>query len=291
MGGYFLSYARGDAVTALQFADDLIATGVDLWVDQYNIRPSEHWDRAVEAAVREARGMVVILSPRSVASANVADEISVAVDEKKHVIPVMIEACTPPLRLTRVQWIDATRDRGAALARCVAAIKAGALAAPPMVPASVAAPLPAAENLAPEVLAQAERQLTPLVGPIAGALVRRAAARAATPAEFHADLATRLPGKGDSERFLASVWDAGTRPAAPEAAAAPPPPGEAAAIPPEVLATLTRALIHHLGPIAATLVSREKAQATSTEDLRQRLSLRIAGPRDRGVFLKETARL
>jgi hypothetical protein len=293
MAGYFLSYSRGDAVTALQFADDLIAAGVDLWVDQYNIRPSEHWDRAVEAAVRQARGMVVILSPRSVGSANVADEISVAVDEKKHVIPVMIEACTPPLRLTRVQWIDATRDRDAALTRCVAAIRAGALAAPPLVPASVAGPLPAAEALAPEMLAQAEQRLTPLVGPIAGALVRRAAARAATPAEFYADLAGRLPSKADSERFLASVWDAGTRPAGPDAPPEQQPPraSEAAAIPPEALATLTQALIHHLGPIAATLVSREKAKATSTEDLRQRLSLRIAGPRDRGAFLKETARL
>jgi len=160
-----------------------------------------------------------------------------------------------------------------------------------MPPASVAGPLPATAALAPELLAQAEQQLTPLVGPIAGELVRRAAARAGTPAEFYADLASHLPGKGDSERFLAAVWDAGTGPAAEAATGASAAAAEAPAIPPEALATLTQALIHHLGPIAATLVSREKARATSTEDLRQRLSLRIAGPRDRGVFLKDTARL
>lgn len=287
MTGYFLSYSRADQAVALRFADDLIAAGVDLWVDQYNIRPSEHWDRAVEAAVRESRGMVVILSPRSVASANVADEISVAVDEKKHVIPVMIEPCTPPLRLTRVQYIDATHDAAAAVGRCVAAIRGGAIAALPQAAPGAPRAMPAAEALSPELLAQAEQRLTPLVGPVAGELVRRAAARAAGPAEFYADLASRLPGKAESERFLASVWEAGTHPIAPEAAAAP----AAPAIASETLATLTRALTQHMGPIASTLVLREKAQATSTEDLRQRLALRITGFRDRATFLKDTARL
>jgi hypothetical protein len=284
MASYFLSYARADQATALQFADDLIAAGVDLWVDQYNIRPSEHWDRAVEAAVREAVGMVVILSPRSVASANVADEISVAVDVRKHLIPVMIEACTPPLRLTRVQYIDATRDREAALARCVAAIRGGAIApAPPPAPAGAqpAQPLP------PEVLAEAERMLTPLVGPIAGELVRRAGTRAATLDDLYADLAGRLPAPADRARFLAAVGGAATAPAPDQPALAP----TAAAIAPEALESLTRALVHHLGPIAAMLVAREKGKATSAEDLRERLSLRISGLRDRALFLKDTARL
>jgi serine/threonine-protein kinase len=202
----------------------------------------------------------------------------------------MIEPCTPPLRLTRVQYIDATGDRQAALRRCVAAIRGGAVAAPAARAPSVASSdPPAAQALAPATLAQAEQRLTPLVGPIAAVLVRRAAARTASPADFYADLASRLPGKGDSERFLASVWDAAVSP--PAAAGPAPAAPEAAAIAPEVLAALTQALIHHLGPIAATLVTREKATAGSTAELRDRLSLRIAGPRERAAFLKETARL
>ena len=49
MKTYFLSYARADERTALRFADDLIAGGVSVWVDQYDIRPSQHWGRAVAA--------------------------------------------------------------------------------------------------------------------------------------------------------------------------------------------------------------------------------------------------
>ena len=65
---YFLSYSRDDEEFALRFAKDLRERGVAMWVDQFDIRPSEHWDRAIERAVTNCRGLVVILSPRSVAS-------------------------------------------------------------------------------------------------------------------------------------------------------------------------------------------------------------------------------
>ena len=82
-GGYFLSYSRSDERFALRFAKDLRSRGVAMWVDQLDIRPSEHWDRAIEKAVRDCRGLVVIVSPRSVASDNVADEISYAHRERQ----------------------------------------------------------------------------------------------------------------------------------------------------------------------------------------------------------------
>src|SRR5215469_6304069 len=122
MKTYFLSYARADEAIALKFADDLIAAGVQVWVDQYDIRPSQHWDRAVEAAVRSCEGMTVVLSPRSAASAAVADEVSVAIDMKKELIPILIEPCVLPLRMTRMHFIDAARDYDSALRRCLAAI-------------------------------------------------------------------------------------------------------------------------------------------------------------------------
>src|SRR4051812_48088091 len=90
---YFLSYSRSDQEFALRLATYVRAQGISLWVDQLDIRPSEHWDRAIERAVSKCRGIVVVLSPRSVASDNVADEISFAIDGGKSVLPVMIERC------------------------------------------------------------------------------------------------------------------------------------------------------------------------------------------------------
>src|SRR5438445_13838214 len=117
---YFLSYSRADERFALRLAKDLRAHGVAMWVDQLDIRPSEHWDRAIERAVSASRGLVVILSPRSVASDNVADEISFAIDSGKSVLPVMIEKCVLPLRITRMHLIDATGIYDKALNQCLA---------------------------------------------------------------------------------------------------------------------------------------------------------------------------
>src|SRR5581483_3935624 len=58
---YFLSYSRADEKIAMRFANDLREGGIAMWVDQLDIRPSEHWDRAIERAVHECRGLVVIL--------------------------------------------------------------------------------------------------------------------------------------------------------------------------------------------------------------------------------------
>src|SRR5256885_6244700 len=120
---YFLSYSRTDERFALRLAKDLRARGVAMWVDQLDIRPSEHWDRAIERAVSACRGLVVIISPRSVASENVADEISFAIDSGKSVLPVMIEKCVLPLRITRMHVIDATGVYDKALNQCLAELQ------------------------------------------------------------------------------------------------------------------------------------------------------------------------
>lgn len=52
---FFLSYSRSDERIALQLAKDLRASGIAMWVDQLDIRPSEHWDRAIERAVSSCR--------------------------------------------------------------------------------------------------------------------------------------------------------------------------------------------------------------------------------------------
>ena len=54
--------------------------------------------------------MIVVLSPKSVASNNVMDEVSYALEENKLVIPVLHKDCNIPFRLRRVQRIDFTAD-------------------------------------------------------------------------------------------------------------------------------------------------------------------------------------
>jgi hypothetical protein len=195
---YFLSYSRSDQEFALRLATHVRAQGIRLWVDQLDIRPSEHWDRAIERAVSECRGIVVVLSPRSVASDNVADEISFAIDAGKSVLPVMIERCTLPLRITRMQVIDATRDYDKALDECVAELGRSKepVSSPELTPRPETKALPAADV---ESIAQI---LAHYLGPIASALARRESKTTLTIEELGQRLSTFIPTAAERNDFL-----------------------------------------------------------------------------------------
>jgi len=53
---------------------------------------------------------VVILSPASVSSTNVMDELSFTLEEQKTIIPAMYQDCVVPFRLRRVQYVDFRED-------------------------------------------------------------------------------------------------------------------------------------------------------------------------------------
>ena len=273
---YFLSYSRADETFALRFATDLRSNGVALWVDQFDIRPSEHWDRAVERAVRDCCGLIVILSPRSVTSDNVADEISYAIDSGKPVLPVMIERCTPPLRITRMQMIDATRDYSRALQQCLDAIASGACSARKVAPAA------AKEPIDPQVIRTAKDQLTGILGPIAGILVDKAAAHSGSVSEFCRQLAEHVEGDSDKERVIALA----VKTTAPVAEAPARPVSGKCSVPKAEVDRLAALLCHHLGPIATVVARRESAEATSASDLQRRLSSLIPNENERAEFVR-----
>jgi hypothetical protein len=121
----FVSYAREDSDVALKLSRDLKAAGAQIWLDQLDIPPGERWDRAVEAALERSKCLLVVLSPRSVSSENVMDEVSYAIDEKKEIVPVIVEQCKLPLRMRRLQFIDFTTDYSASLKKLLAIIAGG----------------------------------------------------------------------------------------------------------------------------------------------------------------------
>jgi hypothetical protein len=286
MTTYFLSYARLDERVALRIADELIGAGVSVWVDQYDIRPSQHWDRAVETAVRGCDGMIVILSPRSADSPNVADEVSVAIDGGKDIIPILIEPCTLPLRMTRMQFIDATKDHDAALRRCLALVRANK----PEADASHRESPPEPTALPAEVLRDAERRLTSFMGPIARVLVRQAAGRAASQADLYEALARSIASPIDRKSFLDWVTEQKTagQVVTPRTTRIPEGPPAPVSFTSAEVAAITGALARHLGPIAAQLIGREQKTCASRQDLCRKLAERIPGEKERAAFLQET---
>lgn len=275
---HFLSYSRADQDFALRLAKDLRAYDVMIWVDQLDIRPSEHWDRAIERAVRDCLGLVVILSPRSAASDNVADEISFAIDHGKSVLPVMIERCPLPLRITRMQVIDATGDYHDALQKCLGAITGGELQ-------SRAAAAHGVNDR--DAIETAKRALTPVLGPMASMVVDKEAARASSVRDLYRRCAEHIPDERDREHFAASAPKTDTAPAPTQFAE---PAKARSTIPQDEVDRLASVLTHYLGPMAAVVAKRESAAAASSKDLQQRLAGRISNERERADFLRRVGK-
>jgi hypothetical protein len=276
----FLSYSRADEEFAVRWANDLQALGVAIWVDRFNIRPSEHWDRAIERAIRACQKMVVILSPRSVASENVADEISLAIDAGKSVIPVMIEPCSLPLRLTRRHLIDVAAGYDAALQQCFAEIDSGETPAG----ANVAVSRISIAMRDPKILTVAKQELMPIIGPIANVLVDHVASEAISLEGLYGELALHIPDDADRERFVASRAHHAD-PTMP-AAVTPADPGRKPIARDEV-ERVAKALTNYVGPIAAILARRESLAAGSFKDLLRRLAAKLPCEHDRDDFLRE----
>jgi TolB-like protein len=111
----FLSYNREDQTRAKLFADAFAAAGLSVWWDTA-LRSGEAYDEVTEAALRAAKAVVVLWSPRSVVSRWVRAEATIA-DRCKTLVPVTIEPCERPImfELTQTaelsQWSGSSDDR------------------------------------------------------------------------------------------------------------------------------------------------------------------------------------
>jgi len=107
--GAFISYSRSDSEFALNLTNELRSDGYPVWLDQLDIPTGARWDDEVEKALRDHEIFLIILTPASVSSENVKDEIGYAIDHGKHIMPVLLKNCDVPLRLRRFQYVDFTK--------------------------------------------------------------------------------------------------------------------------------------------------------------------------------------
>jgi len=106
----FLSYNREDAEVARRFAEGFEAQGFDVWWDQA-LRSGEAYDAVTEEALRNAKAVVVLWSPRSVVSRWVRAEATLA-DRNRTLAPTRIEACDLPIMFELTQTADLSHWNG-----------------------------------------------------------------------------------------------------------------------------------------------------------------------------------
>ncbi|MDV3258530.1 MAG: TIR domain-containing protein [Sphingomonas sp.] len=91
----FISYSREDRSAARHFAECFTRAGFNVWWDAA-LRSGETFDEVIEKELRAANAVVVLWSPRSVASRWVRAEATLA-DRFNKLVPVIIEACNLPI--------------------------------------------------------------------------------------------------------------------------------------------------------------------------------------------------
>lgn len=107
----FLSYSRDDQPRARRFADAFSAQGFDVWWD-VTLRSGEAYDEVTEAALREAKAVVVLWSKRSARSRWVRAEATLG-DRNGTLVPAMIEPCERPVMFELTQTAELTHWQGA----------------------------------------------------------------------------------------------------------------------------------------------------------------------------------
>jgi hypothetical protein len=92
----FLSYSRRDENRVLPIADRLRAAGLKVWMDQSGIDGATLWAQEITDAIRRAKVCVLFGSTASFASSHVIREVSLAVEERKPILPLQLDPIETP---------------------------------------------------------------------------------------------------------------------------------------------------------------------------------------------------
>lgn len=107
----FLSYSSSDREAARRFADGLAGEGLTVWWDAA-LRAGETFDEVIENALKAAKSVIVLWSPRSVTSRWVRAEATLA-DRRNKLVPVIIEPCDRPIIFELTHTTDLSKWDGA----------------------------------------------------------------------------------------------------------------------------------------------------------------------------------
>ncbi len=102
----FISHSSKDDAFVDALRVDLHKRGYQTWVDHHDIPAGKVWDEVVEAEMNASELMILVLSPASIASKEVAVEWREFRNQDKMILPVKIQECPLPLLIRHLQYVD-----------------------------------------------------------------------------------------------------------------------------------------------------------------------------------------
>ncbi|MFN9569057.1 MAG: TIR domain-containing protein [Cyanobacteriota bacterium] len=113
----FISYSHSDSAFVRWLREELRNRGYDVWFDSNAIQIGQIWREEIVQGIEESDYFMVIISSRSIQSANVVKELSLAESFGKIILPIMIEDVSIPAKmkyqLAGVQFIVLDSNRSA----------------------------------------------------------------------------------------------------------------------------------------------------------------------------------
>ena len=89
----FISYAHEPKSrrAATELATRLRRDGVLIWMDQWELKPGQIWQPAIESALQQAKTVVAIVGSSERSRSMLEKELQAALEQEKTVIPVLTE--------------------------------------------------------------------------------------------------------------------------------------------------------------------------------------------------------
>lgn len=85
----FISYSRRDQEFVTRLASDLDAQVTGVWFDQSTIQIGENWHDEIMEGIRDCKAFILVLSPDSVESRYVREELNKALELGKPIFPIL----------------------------------------------------------------------------------------------------------------------------------------------------------------------------------------------------------
>lgn len=109
----FLCHASEDKPTVRRLAQQLQADGITAWLDEERLQPGQDWQWEIRRAIQASHTFLVCLSSRSVSKTGylnkeVLQALDIAAEQPEgsiFIIPVLLDPCIVPERLSRWQWV------------------------------------------------------------------------------------------------------------------------------------------------------------------------------------------
>ncbi|MHB8577318.1 MAG: AAA family ATPase, partial [Dehalococcoidia bacterium] len=106
----FISYGSANRATAQALAERLGSAGVAVWLDQHSIAGGASWDAAIVEGIKQSAVVAVLVSPESMQSRNVRQELRLAMQYDKPVLPLLLAPTVYPAEVEYVlagrQWVE-----------------------------------------------------------------------------------------------------------------------------------------------------------------------------------------